>query len=402
MISGFNTPRHGIFTVKPSARGDERTRKVIPVTTERVLRDTFYTLPQFLQDNGYVTGTFGKWHIGEDPLNQGFHHNVGGSKRGGPGLDGYFSPYNIRFLADGPEGEYLTDRMGTEAIQFLRQYQDTTFFLYLPFYAVHTPIIGKAALVEKFEGKKGTNGQSNAKYAAMVASVDENIGRVLQTLKGLGLEENTLIIFTSDNGGIREISDQYPLRAGKGSYYEGGIRVPLAVKWPGKIKEGTTSAQVASNLDFYPTLRRIVNPSQITPALDGMDLTPFWTGEKETSRNLFFHFPIYLESYDPYLDDARDPLFRTRPGSVVISDEWKLHHYFEENTYELYDLSNDQGERKNLYEKFPGKATELKEILDTWRKENGVDQPLEKNPRYDVDFEQSVIDSLAMNKNSGK
>ena len=252
LLSGLNTPRHGIYTVGTSERGNVKTRKLIPEENTEFLKDTIFTLPQMLKSAGYVTGSFGKWHVGEDPTTQGIDVNVGGSERGGPGKGGYFSPYDIKNLPDGPEGEYLTDRLTNEAISFMEEYKDSTFFLYLPFYTVHTPIMGKEVLIEKFKNKKGSDGQNRPDYAAMVASMDENVGKLLDHLKKIGLEKNTLVIFTSDNGGIRAISQQNPLRAGKGSYYEGGIRVPLIIKWPDKIKANTISLERVSNLDFYP------------------------------------------------------------------------------------------------------------------------------------------------------
>ncbi|NNE77373.1 MAG: sulfatase-like hydrolase/transferase, partial [Pricia sp.] len=216
MLSGMNTPKHTVYTVSPSERGNSKTRKLIPIKNTEHLNDSIYTLPEMLKNAGYVTGSFGKWHIGNDPTEQGIDLNVGGSSRGNPGNEGYFSPYNIDFIENGPDGEYLTDRLTDEAIKFVRKNKDTTFFVYMPFYTVHTPIMGKPDLIKKFEGKEGSNGQNRADYAAMVASMDANVGRLLLSLKENGLEDNTMVIFTSDNGGIRSISEQNPLRAGKG------------------------------------------------------------------------------------------------------------------------------------------------------------------------------------------
>ncbi len=382
LLSGFNTPRHGIYTVGSSERGESKTRKLIPVKNTKHLSDTIYTLPKMLKSAGYITANFGKWHVGNNPLKQGIDFNIGGSHKGNPGKGGYFSPYNIDFIKDGPDGEYLTDRLTNEAISFIEKSKDTTFFVYLPYYTVHTPIMGKESFLKKFKSKKVSKGQNNAEYASMIASLDENIGRLLHSIKENNLENNTLIIFTSDNGGIRAISHQDPLRAGKGSYYEGGIRVPLIIKWPNHIKENTTSNQLVSNLDFYPTLQAITNPNKKAELLDGINLQSVLTNQNTIERDLFFHFPIYLQAYKKGKDGGRDSLFRTRPGSVIISKNWKLHHYFEDDIVELYNLGTDIGETKNLYKEQPFKTKELFEKLKKWRHENNAIVPTKKNPQY--------------------
>lgn len=391
MLSGLNTPRHGVYTVSPSDRGNPKTRQLIPIENTDHLSDTIYTLPQMLKSAGYVTGSFGKWHVGNDPAKQGIDVNVGGSARGNPGSGGYFSPYKIDHIANGPDGEYLTDRITNEAISFVEQFRDTTFFLYLPFYTVHTPIMGKEELIKKFKDKAGSDGQDRPDYAAMVASMDENVGKLLAILKKIGLEKNTMVIFTSDNGGIRAISEQNPLRAGKGSYYEGGIRVPLLVKWPGKIKPSSSSMARVSNLDFYPTLQHIVNPKKKAGLLDGKDLNPIFEGKSTLESDIFFHFPIYLQEYHGLEDGSRDPLFRTRPGSVIISGDWKLHEYFEDDTLELYNLKSDPGEENSVADQNPQKTQELLKKLVEWRAATNAQVPSQSNPEYDAVFEQQMI-----------
>ncbi len=394
MLSGLNTPRHGVYTVSPSDRGNSKTRKLIPIENTDHLNDTIYTLPQMLKSAGYVTGSFGKWHVGNDPKEQGIDVNIGGSSKGNPGKDGYFSPYNIDNITNGPDGEYLTDRITTEAISFVEKYRDTSFFLYLPFYTVHTPIMGKEELIEKFKNKKGSDGQNRPDYAAMVSSMDENVGRLLSSLKANGLEKNTMVIFTSDNGGIRAISEQNPLRAGKGSYYEGGIRVPMVIKWPGKVKPNSSSMARVSNLDFYPTLQQIANPKKTAQVLDGIDLNSILETKTQKERDLFFHFPIYLQDYSKVQDQGSDPLFRTRPGSVIISGDWKLHEYFEDSRLELYDLKSDPGENNNLVNNYPEKTQELLEKLKAWRTKNNAPVPTIKNPEYDAIFEQEMMQKV--------
>ena len=392
MMSGMNTPKHGVYTVDNSERGNVKTRKIIPTPNRDFLPDSIYTLAMMLKDNGYINGTFGKWHINKDPLQHGFHVNVGGSYHGNPGREGYFSPYNINFIENGPEGEYLTDRLTNEAIEFLKKNKENPFFLYLPYYSVHTPIMGKKNLIEKFENKPGTDGQDRADYAAMVASVDENVGKLLKVLDELNLAENTFLIFTSDNGGIRDISYQTPLRAGKGSYYEGGIRIPLIMRWPGKIAAGSNSNFPVTHMDFYPTIRSIIKaearPGQV---LDGQDLSPIFSQQAMNERPLFWHFPIYLQAYNPKEDGGKDPLFRTRPGSVIRNGKWKLHHYFEEDDYELYNLEEDPGEKDNLAESQTGIKDRLIGMLNKWREEVNAPVPGRKNPLYDNEFEMNLI-----------
>jgi arylsulfatase A-like enzyme len=319
---------------------------------------------------------------------------VGGSHRGNPGSGGYVSPYKIDFIENGPEGEYLTDRLTDEAIRFVKANKESPFFLYLPFYSVHTPIMGKQELIAAFADKPGTNGQDRADYAAMVASVDQNVGRLLAVLDELKLADNTLVIFTSDNGGIRDISYQSPLRAGKGSYYEGGIRVPLVIRWPGKVQAGSKTDVPVTNMDIYPTLKNIIG-AKIPDhrQLEGRDLAPLFRNQPLEERALFWHFPIYLQAYNPKEDGGKDPLFRTRPGSVIRKGKWKLHHYFEQNDYELYDLEKDPGETTNLAESQPAIRDRMIQLLDDWREQVNAPVPDQANPRYDKEFETNLIKS---------
>jgi arylsulfatase A-like enzyme len=394
LMSGYNSPRHGIYTVENSDRGDVRTRRIVPVINNTTLPDSIYTLAEMLRDRGYLTASMGKWHLGEDPRRQGFAINIAGSHRGSPGKNGYFSPYNLENIENGPEGEYLTDRLTNEALRFLEDHQDTSFFLYLPYYTVHTPLMGKEDLVEKFRQKEGSPGQNNPVYAAMVAAMDQNVGRLLEKLDELQLTDKTVVIFTSDNGGIRSVSNQDPLRAGKGSYYEGGIRVPMLIRWPGKIAAGTLSDVPVTNLDIYPTLERLTN-NLSARNFDGMDLVPLLTGEIQElpDRPLFWHFPIYLQAYNPKEDQGRDPLFRTRPGSVVRFGDWKLHEYFEDGILELYNLARGPGEQHNLAEEQPEMREKLHKMLLNWRQEVNAPVPGEENPEYDPEYEKGMVES---------
>ncbi|MCG8700153.1 MAG: sulfatase [Bacteroidales bacterium] len=395
LLTGQNTPRHGVYTVSPSARGKAEHRKIVPTPNSNFVKDSESTLGDELKKVGYTNATFGKWHIGKDPLKQGFDKNVAGGKWGHP--KSYFAPYIYPEL-EAPEGEYLTDRLTDEAIDFMEKNKDETFFMYMPYYTVHTPIQGKEHLIKRYKEKGGKGCQRNPKFAAMVHTMDSCVGAVLDKLKELKLEENTIVIFTSDNGGIRSISCQNPLRAGKGSYYEGGIRVPMIVRWPSNVEKGSKSDYPVVNMDIYPTLCELLG---IEPGkeLDGTSILPLLTQEEELEvRPLYWHFPIYLQAYNPKKDQGRDPLFRTRPGSVIRYGDWKLHEYFEDGNIELYNLKDDIGETNNLAEEQPGKAKELYQMLDEWRKELNAPVPKEKNPEYNEKVEQEAI-KKAMSKN---
>ncbi|MDO5980236.1 sulfatase [Flavivirga spongiicola] len=380
IMSGKNTPRHGIYTVGSSKRGKSKDRKIVPTPNIKTLRDNFITLAEVLKNSGYTNASMGKWHLSEDPKTQGFDINIGGSHAGHP--KSYFSPYRNKNLEDGIKGEYLTDRLTNEAIGFIKKNKKKPFFLYLPYFTVHTPLQGKQNLVEKYKTKINGDKRFSARYGAMVESMDENVGRLMHALKEFKIEENTMVIFMSDNGGLASVSSQFPLRGGKGSYYEGGIRVPCIIKWPNKIKEAKKTDTPITGLDIFPTLRDIVGDSTDN-SLDGMSLLPLLAENKSIEeRSLFWHFPIYLESVNPKEEEARDSLFRTRPGSVIRKGKWKLHEYFEDGDMELYNLETDIGERTNLFEENPDKAKALYDELEAWRIKTNAPIPTELNPAY--------------------
>lgn len=379
LMSGQNTPRHGIYTVGEADRGGASTRKLIPVANTEILPDNIFTLPEALKEVGYYTATIGKWHLGQDPRTQGFDFNIAGNLKG---ANKHFVPYQNPDIKDGPAGEYLTDRLTTEALSVVEKQKEKPFFLYLPYYAVHTPIQAPADLIAKYKQKPKGAGQENATYAAMIESLDTNISRLLQKLDELKLTDNTLIIFTSDNGGIRSISQQTPLRAGKGSYYEGGIRVPLIFKWPGKIAAGSRNNTPVTNLDFYPTIQEILKIKNKNNYQDGQSIWPLLTGKTIPERMLYWHFPIYLQAYDAKTDDGRDPLFRTRPGTVMRSGNWKLHEYFEDGALELYNLENDLGERNNVAMQHPEITKQLHQQMQNWRQATKAAVPTQLNPDY--------------------
>lgn len=386
MLSGQYTPRHGVYTVGSSERGESHTRKLIPTPNTINLADSVTTIAEMLKKADYKTISIGKWHVSEDPCSQGFDINIGGSHAGHP--KSYFSPYKNPNLEDGPEGEYLTDRLTSEAISFIKNNSLHTngnpFFLYLPYFTVHSPLQGKEEIIEKYKKKKGIYGQQNPVYAAMIKSADTNIGRILETLNQQGISDNTLVIFFSDNGGITSTSSQKPLRAGKGSYYEGGIREPLIMKWPNKFPQGKIIDEPVSGVDFYPTILEVaILEKEENLLLDGVSLVSLITLDKSLERDaLYWHFPIYLEAYNQELDESRDPLFRTRPGSAIRKGKWKLHEYFEDGGLELYNLENDLSEQYNLAEEMPEKVEELHLMLKKWREDIGAPVPNQLNPDY--------------------
>ena len=402
MLSGKYHTEHGIYSVGNSDRGSRKTRKIIPIETKTTLDLDFFVIPEMLKEMGYINGHFGKWHLGDvgfHPEQSGFDVNIGGNKHGGPG--GYFAPYPNPQLENEPKGEYLTDRIGDEVVKFIDINKENNFFAYVPFFSVHTPIQSKPDYQKKYSNKDSNEYHNRADYAGMIQSLDENIGKILDKIDALNLSENTLIIFTSDNGGIRAISNQYPLRAGKGSYYEGGIKVPMIFSWKGKIEAKTESYERVSNLDFYPTIKKLVGYNESID-LDGVDLTPIFKGEKLKKRELYFHFPVYLEPYRVQLDSGTDPLFRTRPGTVIIKDNWKLHHYYEDNKFELYDLEKDVSESENLSEIKKEKKNELLIDLNNWRKTNNAPIPSRLNPYYDQKYVDSLMFLIDKNLISGK
>jgi len=255
----------------------------------------------------------------------------------------------------------------------------------MTYYTVHTPIQGKKELIEKYKLKKKYDNHYNATYAAMIEVMDTNIGRIINTLEDLNLVNSTLIIFTSDNGGLYTVSKQTPLKHGKGSYYEGGTRVPLIVKWNHKIKPMTISKTPVSNIDFYPTILEITKtPATKNQDLDGISLVPILMDTAELEkRALFWHFPIYLQAQQNFNPETgRDPYFRTRPGTTLRYGKWKLHQYFENNEIELYNLENDISENLNLAARNPKKVIELLKMMDAWRKATKAPIPKLLNATY--------------------
>ncbi len=383
-MTGLYAPRHGIYTVGSSERGNASDRKLIPTKNKTALDDHFITIAEALRAAGYVTCHIGKWHLGLDPTTQGFDINVAGCHWGSPTGGGYHSPYKYPNCEQKGKGEYLTDRLGAEAVAFIDKHKDQPFFLHFATHSVHTPIQGKADLVAMYKKEPPSKAHSNPTYAAMIHSLDENVGRIMDKIEELGISRHTLVLFTSDNGGVWEISKQWPLRAGKGSYYEGGIREPMFVCWPDKIKPGSKCDVPVSGIDFFPTFLDVAGVEKSEAKhLDGVSLLPLLTNTGNIKhRALFWHFPIYLQVKKKGATENRDNKFRTRPGSVIRYGDWKLHEYFEDGGLELYNLQGDIGEKNNLADKNPEKVKELHDMLKAWRKDTGAPVLTELNPTY--------------------
>jgi arylsulfatase A-like enzyme len=396
MITGVYGDKHGIWTVKSSERGDSRLRRIIPQENKTELPVGMPTLAAHLQKLGYHTCMVGKWHVSENPLEYGFDENHGGCHAGHP--QSYFAPYKNLNLQNCPEGEYLPERLTNEVCNYLDQHKDEPFFIYYATYLVHTPLKGKDEKIDKYKQKLnagyGNKQHNNPVYAAMVEALDDAVGKVLDHLETTGLAENTLVLLTSDNGGVSEISRQTPLRGGKGAYYEGGIRVPMAVRWPGNIPSNSISNFPVSNIDFFPTLLKLAGANLEPLDFEGQDISEVLLGNNPGSndRELFWYFPIYLESHTP--TESHDPLFRTRPGSVLRKGPWKIHHYYEDNAYELYFLPDDIGERNECSKENPEIFSQLKKRLSEKIDSLGFSYTPLPNPEFDSNYEQQCLDSF--------
>ncbi|MBT5019183.1 MAG: sulfatase [Planctomicrobium sp.] len=381
LMSGKYPPRHGIYTVGDPRRGNDQHRKLEPIENETVLNDDFITIAEALKTNGYTTATMGKWHLGSDPTTQGFDVNVAGREWGSPSGGGYHSPYKYPNLVNQKPGTYLTDELTDEACKFLEAHQEDPFFLYLTHYAVHTPIQAKEELTAKYQKKPAGEHQKNAKYAAMVESVDQSVGKVLAKLDELKLQENTIVVFYSDNGGHSGATSNFPLRGAKGMLYEGGIREPFLCRWPGVTKAGTECSEPIIGIDLYPTFLEMTGTTPPSGyELDGLSIVPLLkNSEANLDRDaIFWHFPCYLQGKG----DPQGGPFRTTPAGAIRKGDWKLIEWFETGHRELYNLKNDLGESKNLLAAKPIIAEELYESLETWREKVQAPIPTLPNPKY--------------------
>ena len=383
LLSGQYTPRHGVYAVGSTNRGPAKLMRLVPIKNNSGLRAEEFTLPKALKSAGYVTGMFGKWHLdgsaGSKPeehfdIVQVAGHSWKGSDE------------------DDPKGVFS---IAAAACDFIEANRSRPFFAYLPHYAIHSGLQSRKQVLAKFKQKPPGEKHRNPAAAACLAELDESVGIVLKKLAELGLEQNTLVVFTSDNGGTAE--SQEPLRGKKGSYYEGGIREPMIVRWPAVVKSGTTCNVPVINVDFYATFAAVAGAN--LPAgrpLDGANMMPLFAGAAKFDRPaIFWHFPGYLDGPVPR---GRDPVFRTRPVSVIRKGDWKLHLYHEEwqldggraklaenNAVELYNLATDPGEHRNLAASETQQRDELLGDLVAWLEGVPAPMPSEPNPRRDPD-----------------
>ncbi len=392
LLSGQYTPRHGVYNVGTQRRGKAKFGKLKHIPGTDTLRTDIRTWAHQIRDAGYRTGIIGKWQLSDDPLPYGFDFQFAGSGQGSS-PKGYFPPYRkIDELKGSPSDEYLTDRLTDEAIKFIDRNRQQPWFLYLSHYAVHTPLQAKPELVAKYEAKPRGQLHNHAVMAAMIESVDQGIGRLIERIKAVGLEENTAIVFSSDNGGYGPATSMSPLKGYKGTYYEGGIREPLFVVWPSVVRPRTRSEIPVIQVDLFPTFCAMTGAKlPVDQPLDGQDLTPILRGEGPLpERAIFWHFPAYLQSYSR-TDSQRDPLYRSRPCGIIRRGDWKLHEYFEDGALELYNLRDDIGEQRNLAKSNARKTAQLHDQLIAWRRRTGAPVPTEPNPNYDARAEAEAI-----------
>jgi arylsulfatase A-like enzyme len=349
---------------------------IVPNFTKQLPREET-TIAEVLHSAGYATASIGKWHLGGPPFYpeyHGFGLNIAGTHHPQP-RPGYFAPYEIDTIAQGPKGEYITDRIGDEAVKFIRDHADRPFFLYLSHFAVHTPIQAKPQLIERYRARPRAGlRHTNAAYAAMIESMDQTVGHIRQTLNELGIADRTIIIFTSDNGGRIPTTSNAPLRAGKGSCYEGGVRVPLIVHWPNMAPPGGECATPVISMDLYPTVLEMTGVAGVEGmSVDGLSLVPLLRQRGELpERALFWHYPHYQH----YQQEG------TTPYGAIRRGDYRLIEFYDDNRVVLYNLRTDVGERNNLPASATDVAESLREELHAWLRSVDAQMPT-ANPAYD-------------------
>ncbi len=405
ILSGGYTARHGLMANGTTARGPMNHQRLVPIPTKRHLEASFVTMAEALKTAGYATAHFGKWHVasrdpGTHPSGQGFdvaYHafsdSTGGGALKGEGVAGWESLTDRKGPPNDPSGVYtMTDK----AVEFMASNRNRPFFVYLAHYAIHAGARNARPESRQLVAERGKAANISDLYIANTYDFDDSVGKLLGKLRELELEDNTLVVFTSDNGASRDQSlDPVPLSGRKGTFYEGGIRVPLIVRWPGVTQAGATCSTPVSQVDFYPTFLAAAGVPVPTGAqLDGVSLLPALKQPDGglNRASIFWHFPGYIDNPNR----ARDPVFGSRPISVIRKGDWKLLLYHEEwaldggraalatnNAVELYNLKDDIGEHKNLALENTAKRDELLDDLLKWIADNKLPMPNQKNPAYD-------------------
>lgn len=389
--------RNGITDWIGAASGMDwkRPYRVLPAEYVHALPAEETTIAEALREADYRTFFAGKWHLGGEgswPDDHGYEVNKGGHHRGSP-PGGYFAPYNNPALESGPDGESLPMRLAEETAEYIKSHRDAPFFAMLSFYSVHGPVQTTKELWQKYRALAPDRDadaprfkidrtlavrqvQDHPIYAGMVETVDNAVGVVLDTLEECGLTENTIVIFTSDNGGVSSgdafCTSNLPFRGGKGRQWEGGIREPYYVRFPKLIKPGTTSDLPVTGADLYPTILELCDlPLRPKQHVDGVSLKPILTGGEIASRPLYWHYPHYGNQGG-------------EPHAILLEDGWKLIHYYEDDRDELYHLASDIGESSDVVRSHPARATRMWKQLDAWLDEVGARRPTE-DPRYDAE-----------------
>lgn len=387
ILSGQYGPRTGIYTVGNTNRFDTSRRPLVPVPNVEQLALERVTIAEALKSAGYATGMFGKWHLGGNnfhPSKQGFDEAI-------VSMGKHFD-FKTQPPQDVAPDTYLADWITDRSVDFLRRHKDHPFFLYVPHFAVHSPFQAKADKIAQFQDRPAGDGHDNPTYAGMIASLDDSVGRILATLDELDLSRNTLVIFSSDNGGVGgyvregikkagDVTDNAPLRGGKGMLYEGGVRVPFIFRWPGVITPASVSEQPIHSVDLYPTFLDVTGAK--APAdhvLDGVSVMPCLKGEPTAQldrQDLYWHFPGYL--------GAGQDTWRTTPAGAIRSGDYKLLEFFEDGRLELYNLKSDPGQRENLAASRPEVTKKLHSQLVAWRESIHAPMPEKRDGTQPVD-----------------
>ena len=393
ILSGQYTPRHSILTVGASNRGDQKAQRLIPVPNQSVLDTSTFSMAEMLKTADYHTAFIGKWHLGNhlksSPLAHGFDYTLAGWEKGSP--KSYFSPYQNPALEDGPEGEHLTDRLTSEAMKYIqsRNANKAPFFLYLSYYAVHAPFEAKDSLIAKYRSKNpAVEGRDNPIYAAMIETLDANIGRLHQYLEEQGLMDNTILVFWSDNGGSFRATVNNPLKGAKGMPWEGGIRVPAFLYAPAFFPEAKTQETPVISTDLYLTFAEWAGASlPDNYPLDGVSLAPLLSGQELEERAIFWYAPVYLPGGEDYA-------FRMVPSAIIRKGDYKLIWEYGTDRTRLYNLKEDSGETRDLSQQQTGLKQKLLSELRDWHLATGAEVPTLTNPQFDQDYTRDRYESI--------